>query len=219
MTSQLSRLRGPVAFWALAGVALLVSHDAILLAQAGPGRALTDVIRDAAHDYWGTASLVLAIGGVAAVLWTVLRLRSLRGSARSLGATRFAPTRAFPARWLRTWLRLLPIVAIAFALQENVEHFAMHAHAPWLTALIGPEYPLALPVIGLITALAALGAAALSHTEQALLAAIADALRGFIGRAPRHLGHPPRRLAVRRLSPLAGTSAGRAPPRAFVSAT
>jgi hypothetical protein len=36
----ITRIRGPFAFWAAAGVALLVSHDAIYLAQVGPGAGL-----------------------------------------------------------------------------------------------------------------------------------------------------------------------------------
>jgi hypothetical protein len=219
LRTLLTRVRGPITFWALAGVALLISHDAVFLAQLGPGQALAEVLRKAAHDYWGPASLALAVAGGVGLAWTIVRLRALRGSARALGARRVAAPSSFPSRWLRTWARLLPLVAIGFLVQENVEHLIGHGHAPGLGALAGPEYPLAIPIIGLITALAALGAAVLSRTEEALLAAIGEALRRFVGRAPRYLPQPPLRQALRRPSPLAIASAGRAPPRAFVSAT
>lgn len=58
-------LRGPICFWALAGLALLLSHDAVFAAQMGPGEALTRTLRTAGHDYWGVASVALATIGVA----------------------------------------------------------------------------------------------------------------------------------------------------------
>ena len=219
LTRRTSSTRGPVAFWAAAGVALLASHDAIFLAQMGPGQALVSALRGAGHDYWGLASLLLAVIGGAAFTATLIRLHALRRTARALDAPPASSTRRpYATRWLATWARLLAVVAIGFVLQENVEHLIQHGHAPGLGALVGPEYPLALPVIGLITALGALVAAALTATEQALLRVIAEALRTPALRAPRSLERPPLRLAARRGSPLARAAAGRAPPRAFVSA-
>jgi hypothetical protein len=214
-----NRSRGSFAFWALAGVTLLVSHDAILLAQVGPGQSLTRALREAGHEYWGIASLMLAIVGLAALVAVLVRLRNLLRTADALGASPIVGTRPYLARWIASWVRLLAVVAIGFALQENIEHLIGHSHAPGLSVLIGPEYPLALPVLAMITGLAALAAGALSQTEQALRAAIAEAMRQFVGRAPRSVWRPPLRLAVRLSSPLANAAAGRAPPRTFVSAT
>jgi len=214
-----ARFRGPIALWTLAGVSLLVSHDAIFLAQIGPGEALARALREAGHDYWGIASLVLAGAGIASLGTTLVRLRALRRKADALGAVPPPGSRPYGARWLRAWARLLPVVAIGFLMQENVEHVIAHGHAPGLGALLGPEYPLALPVMALITGLAALVAAALSQTELALLAGIADALRRFIGRAPRQTLRPPVRLPTVLGSPLARAWAGRAPPRLLVSAS
>ena len=53
------------------------------------------------------------------------------------------------------WAPLFGLVAVAFAIQENVEHLAGHGHLIGLGALGGPEYPLALPVIALVTLVAA----------------------------------------------------------------
>jgi hypothetical protein len=218
MARLIARVRGPVAFWAMAGVALLISHDAVLLAQVGPGHELARALREAGHEYWGIASLVLATIGVAAFAATLVRLRSLRRSVAALGADPAARSR--PAtRWLASWARLLAMVAIGFAVQENIEHLIGHSHAPGLGALIGPEYPLALPVIALITGLAAFVAAVLGQTEHALLAAIADAMRRILARAPRRTARPPMRLVPVLVAPLAGAWAGRAPPRSFVSAS
>lgn len=214
-----SPTRGSFAFWALAGVALLVSHDAILLAQVGPGQSLTRALREAGHDYWGIASLLLALVGLAALVATLVRLRSLRRTAERLGTSPIVGTRPYPARWFASWVRLFAVVAIGFVAQENIEHLIGHSHAPGLGVLIGPEYPLAMPVLGMITGLAALAAAALIQTEQALRAAIAEAMRQLVGHAPRTVWRPPLRLALRLTSPLATAAAGRAPPRTFVSAT
>ena len=220
MTRLLGRIRGPVAFWALAGVALLLSHDAVFLAQVGPGEGLARTLREAGHDYWGLASTALAIIGLATLTATLIRLRVLRRRAEALGATPIAASRtSYGARWLRVWARLLAVVAIGFLVQENVEHLIGHGHAPGLGALIGPEYPLALPVIGLITGFAGLVAAALGQAERTLLAVIADAIRRLFARAPRTTARPPLRLVAVLASPLAAAWAGRAPPRLLVSAS
>ena len=213
-----ARIPNRVAFWALAGVALLLSHDAIFLVQLGPGESLARSVRAAGHDYWGVASVILAAIGVAAALRAGLRIHALRRQAAALGVTRrrcIGPSTS--ARLASTWLGLFAIVAIGFATQENLEHLAVHGHAIGLGALLGPEYPLALPVIALITGVAALIAAAVGTTERALVAVIAAVLRA-LGRAPRTLARPPMRLAFWRVSPIARSLAGRAPPVTFVSA-
>lgn len=211
------RIPDRVAFWALTGVALLLSHDAIFLIQLGPGESLARILRAAGHDYWGVASLALVTLGVAAATRAALRIHALRRRAATLGVAR--PRRiahSTSSRLLSTWLRLFAIVAIGFAIQENLEHLAVHGHAIGLGALLGPEYPLAIPAIGLISGVAALIAAVVGTTEQALLAVIAKGLRTF-GRAPRSLARPPMWLAIRRISPIARSLAGRAPPLGFIS--
>jgi hypothetical protein len=207
-----ARIPPRLAFWALAGVALFLSHDTIFLVQVGPGEALARTLREAAHGYWEWASLVLAFVGLGAAFGAWLRLRSLRRRAARLGAAAHHATKiGLPA----TWLRLLAVVAAGFLVQENVEHYLGHMHAPGLAVLFGVEYPLALPVIALISGAAALLATAVGGVERGLLAAIAAALgRGF-GRAPRNLGRPPLRVAAVRLATMARANAGRAPPRAF----
>ena len=208
----LACLRGPIAFWALAGVALLASHDAIFLAQVGPGERLTQTLREAGHDYWGLASLLLASAGIILGLATLVRLRSLRRRADHLAGEQFdAVGHGRLKLALVMWAKLFALVACGFILQENAEHLLIHGHAPGLGALVGPEYPLAVPVIGLVTALAASLAAALRRTEQHLIAIIEAALHLF-GRPPRRITRPPFRLRAQRISPMAHAIAGRAPP-------
>ncbi|MCA1572029.1 MAG: hypothetical protein LC798_17295 [Chloroflexi bacterium] len=211
--ATLARVPSRLAFWALAGVALFLGHDAVYAVQIGPGESLTRVLREAGHDYWGLASLALGLVGLAAGFGVLARLRHLRQRASGIGANVKRP------RWSRlpaTWLRLFAVVCAGFLLQENIEHAVTHMHAPGLGALLGPEYPLALPVIALITGLAALLATAIGGMEREMLVAIAVAL-GRAFRNPRlSLPRPPLRIAARRLSPLALSMAGRAPPVVFV---
>ena len=201
----------------MAGVALFVSHDAIFLVQLGPGESLTQALREAAHDYWAFASLALAVIGMATAVGVWVRMLGLRRRAAELGAI---PGRAGRARLLPTWLRLFAVVALGFVVQENVEHYISHMHATGPGVLLGPEYPLALPVIALVTGVAALIATTVGGVEQELLSVIAAALRrNAFGRPPRSLPRPPRRQAVARISPLAFAIAVRAPPRLLVSVT
>lgn len=212
------QMRARVAFWALAGVALLVSHDAIFLAQLGPGEELARTLRHAAHEYWGTASLALAVVGVAAALAIAIRLLRLQRRAAVLGANPVtAGRRGYLRRVARVWLALFAVVALGFVVQENLEHARAHGHLPGIGALVGPEYPLAVPMIGLITLAGGLLAAALGGAERALVTAITWALAHLVLRPPSRLMRPPVRLASPRRSPLAGRSAGRAPPPRLAS--
>lgn len=205
----IARIPPRLAFWALAGVALLVSHDTIFLVQVGPGDSLVRTLREAGHDYWGTASQALVVIGLLAAAGGGLRLWTLRRHAAALGA---APRPAGLVGFGATWLRIFAVVGIGFLVQENVEHYLSHLHAPGLAVLLGPEYPLALPVIGLITGVAAVLAAMFRGAELELQAAIATALRRGFERAPRSLPRPPSQPWVVRVSPLARSCAGRAPP-------
>ena len=99
----------------------------------------------------------------------------------------------------------------AFAVQENVEHLIAHGHAPIAGVLVGPEYPLALPVIGLVTAIAAALVALVARTQEELVAAIEAALRRPNSRATPSRS-PSATPALPVGSVLARRGAGRAPP-------
>ena len=212
--AALSReVQARIAFWALAGVALLVSHDAVFLAQLGPGEEFVRALRHAAHDYWGAASLAAAFVGVAAAVAIAIRILRLRRRAAALGVRpRRSGRRGYLRRVASVWLALFAVVAIGFLVQENLEHARVHGHLIGTGALVGPEYPLAIPVIAITTLGAAFLGAAIGGAELALVAAIAEILRHLVLRPPLRLARAPLRLGSPRRSPLAGTSAGRAPP-------
>lgn len=203
-----SRLRATISFWALAGVALLVSHDAVFAVQAGPGQALTNALRGAGHDYWGLASAMVAAIGVGVLVAADLRLRRLRRRARQIGAPRVTDGRA--GRILRLWGWLFLLAASGFLVQENLEHLGTHGHLIGAGALLGPEYPLALPVIAGVTLVAGFVGALIGGAEAALLQAIAIAMARLRPR-PSVLRHP-LTIGARRQSVLARRGAGRAPP-------
>lgn len=202
------RVRPRLAFWVAAGLSLLVSHDAVFLLQSGPAEGIVRIVRGPGHAWWSVASLLLlAIGAVAGAA-AVGHLARLRRQARSIGAAAYGVR----PRGLRfSFVLLLAAVLAAFLIQENVEHYLAHGHVIGLGALVGPEYPLAVPVIAAVSTLAALVASLVAGTEEALERAIASALARR--RSPRRIsGIHPERAQGRRGQVMAGAGASRAPP-------
>ena len=109
------------------------------------------------------------------------------------------------------------LVALAFAVQENAEHVLSHGHLIGAGALIGPEYPLALPVLAVVSGLAAAVTALVREHEADLLRRIAAAPARV--RSPLHIGAAgPGRPLVGRSTPMSTHRALRAPPLAFLHA-
>lgn len=209
-----SARRRSIGFWALAGVSLLISHDAIFFIQLGAGSDLAQALRTAGHDYWGAASALLLTVGLAAGLLGIRRVRSLRRRATALGVTPDVRG-GYARRALRIWCALLPVVALGFMVQESVEHVIVHGHAIGIGALLGPEYPLAIPVIALITSIGAAVLGLIADAEVALLAAISSAFSS-VRRAPTAARRrPATSVTASRQSVLSRPGAGRAPPVVF----
>ena len=202
-----------IVFWALAAFTLLVSHDVVWLVQLGPGEHLASALRTEEHGYWAAASVVILDIVALAALATVTRAIGLARRARQVGAA--VPGvggRSVLGRAAVAWIRLLAVVAIGFAIQENVEHFLAHGHVLGFGAITGPEYPLALPVLAAATAVAALLGAIVRSAEAELVAGIDAALRGLRLRPSRRTRHAPSRVNLRRRPAMAGSDAERAPP-------
>jgi hypothetical protein len=218
LRARLARSRSRLAFWLLGAVALAVSHDAVFLAQTGPGHDLVAALRSGGHAYWAILSIGLAVLGLAVGIGSLLRLHRLRRWADALGERHGPmPSGTYLARAFGVWARLFPLVVLGFLLQENAEHLVAHGHLIGPAALGGAEYQLALPVIGAISLLAALAAGAFSVAERELIVRIAAALRAVRARAPRRLVRPAVILRWATVPVLARPGAGRAPPHLLAS--
>jgi hypothetical protein len=203
-------------FWLAAGFALLVAHDAVFAAQVGPGQELVRALRGAGHGYWGLASTIVLVGAaIGAAAW-LARMAVLARRA-SHGPGRRQRTGTWRRRAFSHWIRLFIMVALAFTLQENAEHVLSHGHAIGVGALIGPEYPLALPVLALVTGLAAALTALVREHEAALLERIAAARASI--RPLRRIGPiRPEPMRAKASPPMSAHRALRAPPLAFLHA-
>jgi hypothetical protein len=224
-TSRTVRLLRALRFGLLALVSLALAHEAIFAAQYGIGPGFARAMQSGGHDgYWPIFSVVVVVAATMVGLRAVVRLggsgrSTVRHDPGNLG--RDEPGRARPGyrrELAGLWLPLTLAVTVAFAVQENLEHFFGHGHLIGLGALTGPEYPLALPVLAVVSLLAA-ALGALVRWRIAVL----EARRA--GRA--HVTRP-RGLTARRPPPgwgdiaairalawfLVRLDAGRAPPRA-----
>jgi hypothetical protein len=223
-TSRTARLLRALRLVALALVSVAVAHDAIFAAQYGIGAGFTRAMQAGGHDgYWPAFSVLIAVVATVLGLRAAVRLgRPRDGSGRRVaagpGLARSREVRpGYRGELARLWLPLSVMVTVAFAAQENVEHLAGHGHLIGLGALTGPEYPLALPVLILVS----LAAAALGALVRWRIAVLEARLAGRLHVAPsRGLAarRPPRcwaDIAALRTHAwfVVRLDAGRAPPR------
>jgi hypothetical protein len=145
-------------------VAVFVGHDAVYLAQYGLGSTLAQVMTDRGHDgYWLALVGLSAIAGallLAGAATVLLRLHQRLSGLPPTTAARAATTTglAYLPEVLRLWRVLLPATILLFALQENAEYLFAHGDVLGIEAIVGPNAPLAIPVLAIVTlALAALG--------------------------------------------------------------
>jgi hypothetical protein len=201
--------RRRIAFWVIAAVALLVAHDLVYLVQLGPGRGLADALRTAGHAYWPMASALLLAGAAGVAAAWAARLRRLRRliAHRPSGWATVGSRGAL----LGMWLRLLAVVVAAFVVQESAEHFVSHNHVPLLGALVGPENPLALPVLAVITLLGAAITSLVRERELELLALVAERIAPSRAEPGEPRARPAPRVR-RHAAVLATPDLGRAPP-------
>jgi hypothetical protein len=212
-----ARRLGRLRFAALVVVGVLVAHDAVFAAQYGLGERRDAVLAAGTHDYWPVfTSLALLVGGLGLAAAAAVLLRLHRALRHLPPVRRPAGTPGYAGELLRLWPRLFLAVALAFALQENVEHLAAGRGLPGLWALSWPEYPLALPVIAAVTFLLAAAGAWLRWRIVVLTVRLAAARSAARRRSPVAIAPAARwRLVAATLSHariLARRDAGRAPP-------
>jgi hypothetical protein len=117
--------------------------------------------------------------------------RTPAGQAASSAPARRTPAAgdaAYRQELIRLWLRLFLVVTVVFAVQENIEH-AVHHHGRGLGALWSREYPFALPVLALVTLVAA-AVGALVRWRIAILATLV-ATRTAVARHARSTASRP----------------------------
>jgi hypothetical protein len=173
---------GRVRFATLATTGILVAHDAVFLAQNGPGAAYESAMARTAHGYWPAFLLFTLLVGALGTLTAVRALARLGRMVRGLpGDTRPPRNPRYWSEVRRLWPRLFAIVLLGFLVQENVEHLASGSGLPGLWVLSAPHYPLAVPAILAVTALLAAAGGWLQWRREVLIgrlrAAHAAALR------------------------------------------
>lgn len=160
--SGLARWAPRIRLASLLLVAVFLGHDAVYLAQYGIGSTLAHVMTERGHDgYWLTFVGLAGIAGALLIVGAGTALLRLRRRLAGLPSMGEAADRCGPAYWpevLRLWRVLLPATLLLFALQENVEYLFAHGDILGIEAIVGPNAPLAIPVLALVTlALAVLG--------------------------------------------------------------
>ncbi|HEY7941550.1 MAG TPA: hypothetical protein VID25_06355 [Candidatus Limnocylindrales bacterium] len=158
---------------------LLVGHQAVYVAQYGEGAALGQAMTASGHDgYWSAFTTVALSGLLLLLLRSAWRLVELRRDATgpALQAPEHGRPSAYGRELLRLWPPLFGTVAVAYLVQENIEHLVAQGHLAGFSPLVGLQAPLALPILGLVTLAFAI-AGALVRWRTALLEARARAAR------------------------------------------
>lgn len=207
---------GRIRFLSLTALGALIAHDAVFAAQYGLGGGFDAAMGDS-HRYWpafvAVTLLVTLVVAVAAGR-ALLRLGRLVGGLPVAAPARGG--RTYLAELARLWPRLFAVVVLAFLLQENVEHATAGEPMPGLWALSAPGYPLALPVIALVTGLLAAAGSWLQWRRDTLVARLRAARSALArlrpaARSPHHRWALLAALLVHRWT-LLRRDAERAPP-------
>jgi hypothetical protein len=215
----------------LISLGLVLAHQGLFLARYGT--TYSEALVRAGHGQAWTDAVTVVVGGsVALLVLVVARLHGLGLLVRTARETAGAPRPGYPRTvvvvdeprlrdFVRSWLEMVlvigPAMALALTAQENIERVAAGLGPRGPLILLGPEYAMALPIVGLVAIGVAFVAALLGWRHEVLAARLRAARAGL--RAPRSLataapGKPlplvPRSLLARRLG-------RRAPPPAIAA--
>jgi hypothetical protein len=163
ITTGVARARALAAarFATLVLACLLVAHTTIFIARHGTGEAFATAMRVEGHDAYWPAFVVVVGGGVAVLVVSAFaRLwRLARRAPRRHRAADGTPLPSFADELKNLWPNLFGATTVLYAIQENVEHFAVQGHLPGSNILWGPEGSFAIPGLLLVSLCgAALGA-------------------------------------------------------------
>jgi hypothetical protein len=200
----------------LVAVALLVAHTAIYAAEDGLGTAFSAAMSAGGHDgWWLPASAAILSSGALLACLAMIRLGRLEVRARRLSSGGGRPDPGFAREVVAIARRLVPLVLILFALQENLEALIGRGRVLGIDAIVGPTHPLAIPVL-VVVALVLSAAGALVRWRIATLRRRLVTGRRLARRGTAVLPPAPRWRSVGGLDPqrwmLGRLDAGRAPP-------
>lgn len=211
-------------FVALLPLAAVLGHAMIYAARFGVGPGFEAAMTRGNHDSWWTfvATVVMVIAALVLTreLARVTRLGRLvaRRPRRRRDPSRTTSDRfGYLREWTTLWAILLPAVAAIFAAQEELEHRAMGVAGHGLSVLFGPEHPLALPILALVSGAVAAIAALLRWRVRVLEQRLALRAPAHRRRRPLVDARPASSwwgLVARRPTGVLGLAhdAGRAPP-------
>jgi hypothetical protein len=218
-TSQgMARIAGRIRFGLLAGIALLVGHDAVYAAEHGIGRGYGSAMTALGHDaYWLPVTGLGLLAAIGLALASVLAIGRLQRRLHGIRSRR--PIRSISVAYRRELGSLYPPLFLAvvalFTLQENIETILARGDLPGVDVLLGGPLPLAIPVLGLVS----LAVAAVGALVRWRIATLQARLRGALHAARPEVGdaRPAREWAeIGAAAPhrwiLDRRDAGRAPP-------
>jgi hypothetical protein len=148
-------------FLVLVPISLLAGHEAVFRVQYAPD-AVAAAMRAGGHDaYWQAFSVVivaLTAGLLLRECARIVRLRTRGGDGAGRPAQDLG-VRPWTHEFRALWPPLFAATVLAFGVLENMEHLAAGLQPHGIGSLIGPEHPLAVPVLAVASAaVAALGA-------------------------------------------------------------
>ena len=174
------RARDGLRLCLLTFASLVIGHEVAYHVHHGAGAEFDARMTALGHDAFWPAFALLALSGAivlgllaaARLLRLWLRIRALSAPPQPAGNRAGSYRRSLA----RIWAIVFPATAIGFAIQENIEHAVAGAGLIGLDALGGHAYPMALPVLALVTLLVAAVGAALRWHAASLEARISRAL-------------------------------------------
>jgi hypothetical protein len=191
---------------------LVPAHDLVFLAAFG-GHVHAHALEATGHGaYWLAIWIAMLLAVVATAVVVLHRSQRLRRELGRLGGIHVSAPR--PARLAaaiaRLWVALFATAIVAFVIQENLEHYGLHAHLPGLDVLFVGEYQWTIPVFAALALAAAIAGSLSVERLAALVRAVRTAARP--ARPARRTPRPPRRAERPARARRAIPDLGRAPP-------
>jgi hypothetical protein len=202
-------------FVVLAMAVLVPAHDLVFLAAFG-GHVHAHTLEATGHGaYWLAIWIATALAVAATAVVVLHRSQRLRRELGRLGGIHVPASRPgrLAASVARLGVALFATSIVAFVIQENLEHYGLHAHVPGLDVLFVGEYQWTIPVFASLALAAAVAGSFTVERLAALIRAVQAAAR--LARPTRRTPRPPLRADRPNRARGAIPHLGRAPPLRF----